>query len=499
MDSTITRAGHVSDHLRQRAQLTPDEPCWVTPDRTWTWGSAWHHVRRLAGALAEAGVRRGDRIGFLDHNTPAILMAMHAVSLIGAADVVLDPRLTPDELAHVLADADVTVLFVRHDLVPTIDALGDLVPRRVVVGGPDDQLDDFIASGPELEQQPDVTPDDPCLVLYSSGTTGRPKGIVLTQRNLLLHLENAFAEVGCGPGDRLLLSNLMFHSGALYAAASGATGILSPDLMPDSLLGALAQGLTHAFVTPAAIGRLRDAGLLEPFQRLQLVLYAAAPMPEPTLRAAMAAWPRTRFVQVYGLTECVGVLTVLDDASHRDTSRPDLLRSCGRPVPGVEVKVVDGELWFRTAQTTPGYLGDTASTADLITVDGWVRSGDIGRVDDGYVFIEDRLKDVILVNGWNVYSAEVERVLAEHPAVLESAVFGVPDEHWGEAVKAVVVPAPDHAPSPTELRSFAGERLAEHKVPTIIDLADELPRNGLGKTLKRDLRAAHWAGRERRI
>ena len=513
LSATATTPALLSDDHRIRALHTPDDPCWVFGDRVWTWSSAWHDIQCMAGALVGAGVGRGDRIGFLDHNNPAILMAMHAVSLIGAADVVLDPRLSPDELAHILGEADVSLLFVRHDLMPSIEVLGVSAPAHVVVvGGPGDEFDAWVAAGTPLDHQPGVTPDDPCLVLYSSGTTGRPKGIIFNQRNLRAHTQNAYAEVACGPGDRLLLSNLMFHSGAVFAAASGAAGVIVPDLMPESLLEALEAGVTHAFMTPAAIGRLHAAGLLEPFDRLALVLYGSAPMPEAWVRAAMAAWPRTRFVQIYGMTECVGVLTVLDDESHRDTNHPDRLRSCGRPIPGVEVRVVDpdvttdldsgcsGELWFRTEQATSGYLHDAPATAALIAAGGWVRTGDLGRIDDdGYVFIEDRMKDVILVNGWNVYAGETERVLTEHPAVLEAAVIGVPDEITGEAVKAVVVPRPGHALAAAELTTFAQERLAEHKVPATIDLASSLPRNSLGKVLKRELREPFWSHLERRI
>ncbi len=510
--TATTTAAFVSDDLRIRAQVTPDDPCWVAGERTWTWGSAWRDVQCLAGALVDAGVRRGDRIGFLDHKTPDVLMAMHAVSLIGAADVVLDSRLTPEELGYILEDAGVRVLFVGHDLTSTVDALSDhTLQHVVVVGGPDDELDALLAAGTPLDQQPDVTPDDPCLVLYSSGTTGHPKGIVLTQHNLLVHTQRAFADVACGPDDRILLSNVMFHACALFAAASGTPGIVLPDLMPDSLLGALEAGLTHAFLTPAAIGRLETAGLLERFAALEVVAYGSAPMPLPRIRRAIAAWPRTRIVQMYGLTECVGVLTTLGDAEHRDATNVDRLRSCGQPIPGVGVRVVDpdstadlpigrvGELLFRTEQTMPGYLGDSVATAEVVVDDGWLRTGDIGRVDDeGYVYIEDRLKDLILVDGWSVFPAEVERVLADHPAVLETAVIGVPDERRGEAVKAVVVTRDDHVTDADELVELCRHRLSAHKVPTSVDFAASLPRTPLGKILKRALRES-FSSSERRI
>ena len=513
LTATVTTAAFLSDDHRFRAQHTPDDPCWVFGDRRWTWESAWHDIQCMAGALVDAGVGRGDRIGFLDRNNPAILMAMHAASLIGAADVVLDSRLTADELTYMLEDADVRLLFVGHDLVPAIDALGGTAPVGVVVvGGPEDELDAWIDASRPLGQQPDVTPDDPCLVLYSSGTTGRPKGIVLTQHNMLVHTQNAFTEIDCGPGDLMLLSNVMFHSAALFAVASGTAGIVVPDLMPDSLLGALDAGLTHAFLTPAAIGRLESTGLLDRFGRLDLVAYGTAPMPPERAQAMLAAWPRTRVVHLYGMTECVAVLTALGDREHRVPTKAGQHLSCGRPVAGVEVRVVDpdsaadvvaghtGELWFRTEQTMAGYLGNDAATIELIEEHHWVRTGDLGHVDDdGYVYIDDRLKELVLINGWSVFPAEVERVLADHPAVLETAVIGVPDDQLGETVKAIVVLRSDHAADTDELVGFCRRRLAEHKVPTSIDVVSSLPHNSLGKVLKRALREPYWAAAGRRI
>jgi acyl-CoA synthetase (AMP-forming)/AMP-acid ligase II len=310
----------------------------------------------------------------------------------------------------------------------------------------------------------------------------------------------------------MLLSNVMFHSCALFAAASGTAGIVLPDLMPDSLLDALDAGLTHAFLTPGAIGRLEAGGLLDRFSRLELVAYGSAPMPPKRIRSAMAAWPQTVFVHLYGMTECVAVLTALGDAEHRDPAHPGRRYSCGRPVDGVEMRVVDpvsgtdvaagdsGELWFRTEQTMAGYLGNRADTVEVIDESGWIRTGDIGHADDGgYVYIEDRLKDLILVNGWSVSPAEVESVLADHPAILEAAVIGIPDEHLGEEVKALVVTRPGHGFGTDELVEFCRHRLAEHKVPTSIDVVAGLPHNTLGKVLKRALREPYWAASGRRI
>ena len=447
---------------------------------------------------------------------PSILTVAQAAGLIGAADVVLDPRLAADETAYILEDAGVRVAFVDHRLETTVGVIHDRLShvRVVVVGGPEDEFDQLIHAGEPLDLQPGVSPHDPCLVLYSSGTSGRPKGVVLTQHNMLTHTRNAGRAIAYDDLGVILLSAVMFHSWTLVAAAAGMPGVIVPDLDPPSLIAALRAGMTHAMLTPAAIVRLQhtDPSSMHLFRGLRTVLYGAAPMPEPTLRAAMRAWPETRFFEVYGMTELVGVATMLDDAAHRDSDHPGRLRSAGRPIPGVEMRVVDpatgqdvtvgdpGELWFRTEQSTPGYLGEPGATQALVDRDGWVRTGDIGRVDDdGYVFIEDRMKDVILVNGYNVYSAEVERVLAEHPGVLESAVIGVPDEHRGEAVKAVVVTHPEHTVGADELVSFVRGRIASHKAPASVDLVPSLPRNALGKVLKRPLRQPHWAALERQI
>jgi acyl-CoA synthetase (AMP-forming)/AMP-acid ligase II len=233
-------------------------------------------------------------------------------------------------------------------------------------------------------------------------------------------------------------------------------------------------------------------------------------MPLPLLRAAMAAWPDTDFLQVYGLTEVSGVLTHLMPDAHRDAAHLERLVSAGRPIPEVEVRVVDpasledlpvgehGELWFRTPQLMKGYLGNPESTAEVITADGWFRTGDMGVVDaDGFVFVQDRLKDMIISGGENIYSPEIERVLAEHPAVTEVAVIGVPDDRWGEVVKAVVSLNSGATATEEELIGYCRDNLAHYKCPKSVDVVEALPRNPTGKILKRDLRAPYWAGRDR--
>ena len=315
-----------------------------------------------------------------------------------------------------------------------------------------------------------------------------------------------------------LVAMPMFHVGgtsyALTGPVIGIPGYIISEVDATQLAGGMMAGCTHVFLVPAVVAALIAAGpeAMALFSRLKGFGYGAAPMPLPVLREAMAAWPDTEFQQVYGMTEFGGVITVLNDAAHRDEAHPERLVSAGRPVAHAEMRIVNpvtledvptggsGEVWFRTPQATTGYLGKPEATAELITPDGWLRTGDLGRVDeDGFLFIEDRLKDMIITGGENVYSPEVERVLAEHPAVAEIAIIGVPDDKWGETVKAVVAFKPDQAVPPEELIAFARERLAGYKTPSSIDIVEALPRNPSGKILKRELRKPYWADSSRQV
>ena len=514
----VPDASFLSDFHRYRAETDPDGPCWTYLGRTWSWAEAWDDARRLAGALLDAGIGRGDRIATLDKNNPAILTTTQASCLIGCANAIVNWRLAGDELDYVINDSGARILLVGHELMPQIDLIRERltsVERIIVLGGDADEYEALVASAEPVDRQSDVDPHDPCLVMYSSGTTGRPKGVVLTQHNMVQHTLNAMGDVEYGDGDIMLIAMPMFHVGgssyALFGPATGTHGYVIREVDPQLLAGAMMAGVTHAFLVPAVVAGLLQAGpeAMGLFSRLKVFSYGAAPMPLPVLRGALEHWPTTRFMQVYGMTEMAGVVTILDDAAHRDESHPERLVSAGRPIPGVDARVVDptpltdvaagasGELWWRTEQATPGYLGRPEASRELLIDDGeggtWLRSGDIGRMDeDGFVFIEDRVKDMIITGGENVYSPEVERVLAEHPAILEIAVIGVPDERWGESVKAVVAFRPGESATADELVAYTRERLAGYKVPRSIDVVEALPRNPSGKILKRDLRKPYW-------
>ena len=519
--TTTERARVVSDLVRQHALTRPDAEAVTFEGSTWTWAQWDERVRRVSGGLHAVGVRPGDRVAFVDKNHPACLEVTLGASALGAANAVANWRLAPDELAYVLADSAPKVLFVGGELAAAWAAVADRVPsveHVVVVGGDGDTYEDWLAAATAADASPDVAPDDTALVLYTSGTTGFPKGAMLTHRGLLAHTHALREHFPMGGGDRNLVAMPLFHVGgscyALLGFDAGVPTTMLREVSGPALAGALLGGCTHAFLVPAVIAGVVAAGApaLGALAKLRILGYGASPAPLPVLRAAMAACPGTDFLQVYGMTELSGVVTTLGPAAHRDADRPERLASAGTPLAGVELRVVDpgtledaapgtpGELWWRTEQRMAGYLGRPEATAETITAEGWVRSGDVGRVDDGgFVFVEDRVKDMIITGGENVYGPEVERVVVEHPSVAEVAVVGVPDDRWGESVKAVVVPAEGATVDADALIAFCRERLAGYKCPKSVDVVDVLPRNATGKILKNVLRRPFWEGTGRSI
>ncbi len=515
--SELAEPRFLDERVAHWAATKPADEAITYLSRTWTWSQFDDRVRRMAGALAARGIGRGDVVGFLDKNHPACVEVTLAAGSLGAATTIVNFRLAGEEVEYVLNDCGAKVLFVGEEFVATVESIRDRLPgvSEVIEVRPegDDEYEAVLAAATPAERAADLHTDDTVVVMYSSGTTGRPKGVTISHANLIAHTVNAFDEWPFRDGDKNLVAMPLFHVGGTsymqFGLYNGAASYMTRDIDGAALAGGILAGCNRTFLVPAVLATVLQAGpdAVALFGALKTFSYGASPMPLPLLREALKAWPETDFIQVYGLTEVCGVATRLGPDDHRGDNQ-DRLVSAGKPINGVEVRIVDpdtlddvevgkqGEIWFRTKQLMKGYHNKPEATAEAVTPDGWFRTGDIGRLDeDGYLFVEDRIKDMIITGGENVYSIEVERILAEHPAVVEVAVFGVPDEKWGEAVKAVVA-LQEETPE-TELIGWARERLAAYKCPKTVDVVEALPRNPTGKILKRDLRQQYWEGRER--
>ena len=450
--------------------------------------------RELARRVAALGSLEERRIGFLGGNTLAHLECWLGVPASGRVLVSLNHRLAEDELAFMVDDAGIELLVADAERLPVAERLRARCAVRVVA---EDELDG------EPVEPPGVGEDALATISYTGGTTGTPKGVMLSHRNLLANALHNLAVTGHSCEDRWLHVCPMFHvagtSNVFAATWAGGTHVLLPRFEPRAVLETIArERITHVVFVPTMLALLLEADRGDDLSSLRHMQYAASPI-APELQQRVLEWlPDCDVVQFYGMTEAAPTVTRLSRADH--DSRPT---SMGVPVPGVQAEVRApvgevGELWVRGPNVMLGYWNRPDATAAAL-VDGWYRTGDLAREDeDGYFFMVDRAKDMIITGGENVYSVEVEAVLSRHPGVDEVAVFGVPSDRWGEAVHAVVVlrePATED-----ELIAHCRAALGGFKVPRTIELRDEpLPKSGAGKLLKHVLREPFWTGHDRLV
>ncbi len=498
----------LADLVRWHAASRPDAPALSCGDVTLTFAELHARSSQAANALSAAGVGRGDRVAVLDKNSPAFFEVAFACSKLGAVAVGLNWRLAPPEVAEVVRDARLSVLLVGQEQLPLVPA--DLAVPVVVLG---EAYEAWLAAGSATDPAVPASPDDVVLQLYSSGTTGRPKGAMITSANLAFTAQMAGTAWQMGPDSVNLVASPLFHIGGagygLTALSQGGHTVLVREAAAARLLAEVERHrVTHAFWVPAIVQSVLDAPAVDgaDLSSLQLIGYGGAPMTEPLLRRAIERLG-CGFLGVYGMTETSGTVLVLPPEDHDPGGgRPHLLRSVGRPLPWVEMAVKDpvtcqdvadgevGEIWVRSGQNMAGYWGQPEVTAATLVEDGWLRTGDAAHRDpEGFVFLHDRLKDLIISGGENVYPAEVENALAGHPAVADVAVIAVPHERWGETVKAVVVLREGATLSFDEVLTFSRARLAGYKCPTSLEIVPALPRNASGKVLKKDLRALYRA------
>jgi acyl-CoA synthetase (AMP-forming)/AMP-acid ligase II len=501
------------------AGIVPDQEALVCGDARLTYAEMHARVRRLATALGRLGVGPGTRVAVLDVNSHRYVEAYYATAMLGGVFVPVNYRAKGPELEHMLKTADTRVLLVSRRYLDAVDevrpALGALhttvVLDGTVAGHPG--YDALLAEAGEQEDEAPVEDDETTILMYTSGTTALPKGVMLTYHDFTAYVTaNVELADGTARGAALLCVPLYHIAGATNMMTTLWTGrrlVLLPQFEPREWLDTVErERITHAFVVPTMLKKLLDQPDLErrDLSSLEILSYGGAAMPFPVIRRAIERFPRNvGFVNAFGQTETTSTLTILGPDDHRLEGtaaeverRTQRLTSIGRPLPDVEVRIAGddgqplapgevGEICVRTPRVMKGYAGARESA---VTPDGWLPTRDMGWVDeDGYLFIAGRKDDMIIRGGENIAPAEVESVLQSHPAVEEAAVVGVPDLEWGQRVAAFVVLRPGAAASVDQLGEFCRSRLATFKKPEVIHFVLELPKNLMGKILRRELRA----------
>jgi long-chain acyl-CoA synthetase len=506
--------------LRRAVLVHADKTATIDGDRLRTWREVQDRVARLSGALRKLGVKEGDRVAVLANNCDYYYEAYFAILWTGACIVPLNTRLAPAETRFQLQDAGATVMLFGEEFAPVI---AELQPQLPGIGAwigmdggaapADHAFEDLIASS-EPAEEVERKPEDLAGIFYTGGTTGLPKGVMLTHRALGAMAVNLTMSLQVDERIVNLHSAPMFHLadiGTFMATMVGGTHVFVRKLDEHVMLELIERwGITHIFTVPAIIDRLARHPNGDIARKLKVLGYGGAPMPLGTYDVARARFPEVDFVQGFGMTE-MGAHTFLEAKHHRPGADPEKMKSVGQPAYGYEIKVVDengvevprrtlGEIVGRGDNMMAGYWNRPEETAKALK-NGWMWSGDAGFMDeDGFVYITDRFKDMIVTGGENVYSIEVENVVSRHPAVVECAVIGVPDEKWGERVHAVVVLKAGETLDLDGLAAHCRAEIAGYKTPRSLQVADApLPRSAAGKVLKTELRSPWWEGRDRKV
>jgi fatty-acyl-CoA synthase len=511
--------------VRARAKTRGDAVAYEFEGRQTSFAQFDVLTNRVANALKATGVRPRERIAYLGKNSDSYFEL-----LLGAikANVVMAPvnwRLAGPEIAFIVEDCKAPVLFAGPEFIELVDRIRPQLPsvRTFVAteGGAPGWLNYAAWRDAQSGEDPKVEIDrkDIAIQLYTSGTTGKPKGAMLSHANFLNLVEsgqdqkpdwNKWSE-----DDVSLVAMPIFHIGGsgwgVMGLYHGARGVIAREFDPTKVLDFFEQsGITKLFMVPAAmqfVVRQPRARSVD-FSRLKYMLYGASPIPAALLKECIEVF-KCGFVQMYGMTETTGTIVALPPEDHVEGL--ERMRSAGKALPGVELAILDvngnrlppgevGEIATRSGSNMAGYWNLPEATARTLGSDGWLRTGDAGYMDkDGYLYIHDRIKDMIISGGENIYPAEVESAICDHPDVAEVAVVGVPDDRWGEAVKAIVVMKQGKQASASDIINFTRERIAGFKTPKSVEFIEALPRNPSGKILRRHLRDPYWVGKERQV
>jgi fatty-acyl-CoA synthase len=514
------------DCLDYWGSLQPDAEFAVQGERRIAYREAVSMVNRRANALIGAGLRAGDRVAILAKNSIEYVLLYFAASKAGITVVPLNHRLAPPEWSYMLGDARPRMLFASGQYRAAIDAIRDglaTIERFVsldVAGAHGwEPVDRWALDWPSTPPLCEIDDESDVYQMYTSGTTGRPKGAVLTHRAVTANMRQIAQALQLEPGERSLVVVPLFHAAAVPSTFTcifrGGSLTIQEDFKPDAVVRALGEEricytVLVAAMIQACLAAVPDVAARR-YDSLRLIYYGASPIAALTLRRAIEVFG-CGFIQSYGMTEAAQSLTFLspDDHQHGLHQRPHLLLSAGRAAPDTEIRIVDGhdapvpsgtlgEIVARGPQLMRGYWNRPDESVETLR-GGWLHTGDVGTLDDeGYLYVQDRLTDLIVSGGENVYPRVVEEVLLQHPAVAEAAVIGVPDERWGETVKAVVVLQPGAGLTEAEIIAFCRGKLGGFELPRSVDVVDALPRTPTGKVLKRVLREPYWAGKERHV
>jgi len=507
----------IGDILRRNAKLCPHKTAIVFEGNQYSYGELDDRVKRLANGLRAKGIGKGDRVGLLEHPCPEYIELYIAIPKIGAVLTPLNCRLAGREMEYIINDAEIKMLILGKEFIDVIHSIkSDLktVVTYFCIGDAPSGMctyEELITGFSPEFQEIEIDDDDVAVQMYTSGTTGRPKGAMLTHKNLMSMYLSRIIDLKLDEGDVFLSAVPYYHTAAEYALIIlyiGGTLIIHSRFDPGKFLESIETGkVTVALGVPSMVNFLVQH--MEKYPRdydmssVKIFLYGASPMPVALLRKAMEAF-KCSFLHSYGLTEASPGVTLLMPEDHNNIlegpeEKVKRLASCGKEIFNVEARVVSGqgidvkpgekgEIIVKGDNVMKGYWKLPEETAETIK-NGWLHTGDMATVDeDGYVFIVDRKKDMIISGGENIYPREIEEVLYSHPSILEAAVIGVPDEDWGESVKAFVVLKEGEKASEQEIIDFCKKNLASYKKPKFVEFLDVLPRSAAGKVLKKELR-----------
>ncbi len=522
------RASTLCELIRLQSRQLKDQPAYITSARNWSYSDVDLESSRLAQGLASLGIGPGDRVGCLTKDTVEYIVLLLACAKLGAVCAPYSWRFAVPELEYVINLSEARILLADQFLLPTLTQVRmPNVMRTLVIDATNgaDALSVWRSGFPAQDLSHVGQETDTVLELFSSGTTGLPKAVDLSHLGLLTMCKRV--EEFFGPGPSTVQFNVLpsFHvMGTVFPIwniFAGAVTVAYPEFVPENVLTAISKYRVNLVVLVPAMLQflLRTPGIeAADLSSLKTIGYGGSPIGEQLLSDVLRVFG-CDLVQVYGATEVSGMLTALTAADHRAaTTYPELLRSAGKAVGDVQLRIVNpgtltdvgdgevGEIWARTRTLMNGYFRNESATRDAFPegrdadgLGGWYRTGDAGYLRDSYLYINDRVKDMVISGGENIYPAEVENVVSMHPAVSDVAVIGVPDALWGEAVKACVVLKPEACTSEQEIIEFTRARLAHYKCPKSIDFVNELPRNPTGKLLKRILRQRYWPDNGRQV